>query len=265
MDVSLIFVNFRSALVLERALRSLDRARVPGMNYEVMVVNNDQEEVAQLNKLQQTHRFTLIANPINLGFGTAANQGAKIAKGQFLGFVNADSEWEHGTFTDIQSIFSEDEKVGIIGAKLVDNDSQPERWSGGQKATLFGLLLNNLPIISKLRANNALLKSENTAWVSGAALFIRKSLFEEMGGFDEAFFLYFEDMDLCQRVREKGFRIVKSPRLVVRHAGGGSDISLAKRKEAFYASQMRYFEKHRPSWETAVLRRLHLLRRRLTL
>ena len=85
--------------------------------------------------------------------------------------------------------------------------------------------------------------------MSGAALFVRKESFEAAGGFDERFFLYFEDMDLCSRVRSMGQRVAFYPEVVIRHLGGASSTSGHLQKREFYRSQRLYFEKHRPEAE----------------
>jgi GT2 family glycosyltransferase len=89
--------------------------------------------------------------------------------------------------------------------------------------------------------------------VSGCALFLRKDLFEELSGFDESFFLYYEDIDLCRRAKEKGITVSYRSDLPLIHLGGKSQPSLQAQKREYFRSQCRYFQKHRPYGERLLL------------
>lgn len=254
---SVIFVNYQSADILRRALRSL-----PEMwQLEIIVVNNDRSEERKLEALRREVDFSLVSSGENIGFGAGINLGALHAHGEYLFFLNPDAFWQWGTFSEISNFFRSHPRVAVIGAKLVDNAGFPEKWSVGMPMSFLELVRNNIGIPSSRR----ILESRTpigAGWVSGAALFVRTAVFEKMGGFDERFFLYFEDVDLCHRIREEGGSVVFYPDITIRHDGGGSCLSNSLQKSEFYRSQRLYFEKHRTKDERWVLSFLRFLFRK---
>ena len=255
---SLIFVNYHSAAALKRALHSFLEREPRARETEVVVVNNDAQEAGALRTLQELFGFALLENSTNRGFGAAANQGGRQARGEIFGFLNPDILWRTSVFEEAQKIFEERPAVGILGLGLVTPAGRPEPWSGGKEVTLWELLKNNLwrSRFSVRRPREALVARD---WVSGGALFIRRGLFKQLGGFDEKFFLYFEDVDLCRRAREQGAQVFWAPFLSLTHYGGQSHLSRQEQKRAFYRSQDQYLKKYatRPAYVCfRVLRRL---------
>lgn len=255
-EFSLIFVNYRSARYLSMALRSLFASEI-GSSFEVIVVNNDSQEERILTSLQRFFPFRLIQSGDNSGFGAGNNLGARVARGGIIGFVNPDTFWEDGKLEDIKKLFLEDFGMGVLGLRLVDENGDHEAWSAGSLPTLSRIVLNNIPLVETFRR-----VSEGAAveWVSGGALFVRRELFRELGGFDDRFFLYFEDADLCARAREAGYAVRLDPEIFLKHYGGKSHRSKKRQKNDFFRSQDLYFQKHRPVWEYFSLRFLRFLR-----
>ncbi|MDP3957058.1 MAG: glycosyltransferase family 2 protein [bacterium] len=254
-SISLIFVNYRSARYLAVALESLFSFERSTDFFEIIVVNNDPSESATLQSLQQATPFFLIENNENSGFSRAGNLGAKQAKGELLGFINPDVLWMGASLRKIAHVFGEDSQAGVLGMMLLDEKKRPEVWSAGPDPSLVALLLNNLfPLRKKFSAEK---KAFSVVWVSGGALFIRRGLFADIGDFDERFFLYFEDVDLCKAVRKLGFSVVCHPEFPLIHLGGKSQESKRLQKKHYYDSQEKYFEKHRPAWERIVLKFFH--------
>lgn len=258
-SISIIFVNYRSAGRLAAALESLFRIEGDRPDIEVIVVNNDREESLVLRGLRKTYRFLLLENEQNLGFGQAANIGACEARGGIIGFLNPDTVWQKKSLEEAGRIFGKNQQVGVVGMSLIGSDGRPEAWSFGKEPALRRVFCNNLWPFRKnpSREKTGLLAVD---WVSGGALFIRKNIFSDLGGFDGDFFLYFEDADLCRRVRETGYGVGLSLELLVVHHGGTSQTSFREQKRFFYASQDRYFRKHRPRWEFFLLKALRFLR-----
>ena len=244
--ISLIIVNYRSAGALRACLESLE---VDNSNVaiEYIVVNNDPSESEALSELGKRFPIRIITTSENIGFGAASNLGAEATRADILGFLNPDTRLIDGSLDDIISVFRAREEIGVVGATLVDAEGYPEHWSAGRTATLGSILGNHIGL-----SNGRMKRSDTptpTGFVSGAAFFIRKSLFENLGGFDERFFLYFEDMDLCLRARNRGLEVIRLPKPVFVHDGGASQLSRDEQKRHYYASQDIYFEKHRPKWE----------------
>ena len=249
--ISLVFVNYRSAQYLAAALRSLFSFERETDFFEVIVVNNDASESPALQELRRTFPFALIENGRNSGFGSGGNLGARQARGQILGFINPDVLWTGAHLRGITRLFDEDRSIGIVGMALLDTDRRPETWSAGDEPSLTNMLCNNI-----FPSGRSLWRKDGLSfpdWVSGGALFIRAPLFSEIGGFDERFFLYFEDVDLCMEARKRGFRAARHAAFSLIHLGGRSALSRGLRKKHFYASQKRYFDKRRPVWESKAL------------
>jgi N-acetylglucosaminyl-diphospho-decaprenol L-rhamnosyltransferase len=254
-DLSFIIVNYRSADALRTCLESLE-ADSSNVAIEYIVVNNDPSEQAGLDRLAERFPIRIIHSEENVGFGAASNTGAGAAGAEILGFLNPDTRLSRGSLRDISDYFYTHPEAGIAGATLIDRNGRPELWSAGPSATLFRILRNNLCFFNGMPPINS--GAMPVGFVSGAALFIRKPLFDELDGFDERFFLYFEDMDICLRARKRGARVVRLSEPVFAHEGGLSQCSDEEQKRQYYASQDIYFEKHRPKWEGQVMK---LLRR----
>jgi N-acetylglucosaminyl-diphospho-decaprenol L-rhamnosyltransferase len=255
---SLIIINFNSAQSLPGCLSSLRKTGLKAEDLEVIVVNNDTDEHDALDALRKQHEFSLIDAPENLGFGKANNLGARSARGDFLFFLNPDSRILSGSLADAAGYLRENPSFGILGCRLVTKDGSLQEWSAGTEVTLWDLVRNNLG----LPRSKALWESARplpAAWVSGAAMLMPRSLFEALGGFDESFFLYFEDVDLCRRANAFGREAVYFPHIDVEHRGGASSRSRKAQKRSFYASQDLYFRKHRPVWEGFMVRWLRRL------
>jgi len=254
-NISLIFVNYHSAWQLSLALKSLFLLE-ESKSFEVIVVNNDPRERFVLEYLQKNLSFLLIQNIENKGFASAANHGARFASGQILGFINPDTLWCQPTLAKIQNLFFTEKKLGVFGMTLLDSEREHEKWSGGKFPSLAMLLLNNLSPFSSRRTAE---EKEFFEWVSGGGFFISRSIFEELEGFDENFFLYFEDADLCLRVRKAEYAVMREPYMPLIHTGGKSSSSLTVQKKYFYESQKKFFRKNRPHHEFMVLQILHFL------
>lgn len=237
LDVSFIIVNFQSQEFLPECLSSIYKSG-KCINFEVIIVNND-ESVLNFPVAK------VINSGRNMGFGSACNLGSRSAQGEILCFLNPDTE----ILSDIKSIldfFSSRENAGIIGPKLITGENKLQSWCAGCEPGLMDLVKNNLgfPGSRKIWESK---KSIEADWVSGACLFIRKNVFQKINGFDEKFFMYAEDVDLCRRAREKGLRVIYSPEFSVRHFGGMSFKSLKDKinqKKLFYSSMFYYCKKY---------------------
>jgi len=153
----------------------------------------------------------LIKNKQNLGFARANNQALKISKGNYVYYLNPDTEVRPGAFRSMIDFMDAHPDVGLAGTRIVNPDGslQPSveyRYPGQRHA------------IQELKG----LKGD-IAWVLGASMITRRDLIQALGGFDESFFLYGEDLDLCMRIRKAGWPIGHIPDAVVVHWGGQSE------------------------------------------
>lgn len=237
--LSVIIVNYASKRYIAACISSLCD-KIGADKLEIIIVNNDQQE--NLDFLAQYPNVIVINLAKNIGFGAANNVGAQKATGKYILFLNPDTVIETATVDVALEKMEQDSALGMLGFKLVDADKNIQRWSFGQKdISLQSLIMENLSIFKNKQTAT---DKEEFAWVSGAAFMISKQLFSQIGGFDENFFLYYEDVDLCRRVKKEGKKIQFSTDIVVAHFGGGSHSDKNKQKVDYFLSQDYYFKKH---------------------
>ena len=250
--ISLVFVNYRSVWQLSSALRSLFEKEKDFSSFEVIVVNNYESEGRVLCELAKKLPIVIQNRERNDGYGTAANEGARLAQGEIVGFLNPDVEWLSPLLGGVRDFYRLNGS-GVLGLSLCDESGERERFAGGKAPSLLEIVKNKLwP--QRFRADSDVVVYD---WVSGGAIFLKKSDFESLQGFDEQFFLYFEDADLCVRAKMRGISIALDPSLQLKHKGGKSFRTVSEQKKHYYASQVRYFSKHRPFLEAVLLRFLH--------
>lgn len=255
--LSVIIVHYGSD---NRLFDCLEAIRLAGFCAcaEVIVVNNNPKQL--FLEAYPFAREVFVGK--NVGFGSASNRGAQEARGSVLFFLNPDTKMLSGNIPNsIQETFC-DQSVHAIGMRLVGKDFQQEAWSFGHQTTLNRVFWKHFLFFVR-GARNSVRGFRHVDWVSGGSLAIRKKDFEEIGGFDERFFLYFEDMDLCVRLSQAGKRVCWSDAGSILHIGGASFVSTKDQKKHYYTSQNLYFQKHRPKWEGALLAWMHWVRRRI--
>lgn len=234
-QLSIILINYRSANYLNNCLASIEGA-LPLLDHEIIIVNNDSLE----RELSFTASARVIHLEKNMGFAFAANVGAAQASGDTLLFLNPDTTFEFGNFVAVLEYLKNNKSVGIVGLQLTNASGGKESENYGKKITPLRLILNNILPKKNIHAATA----ETVDWVSGGALLIKKYSFEKLSGFDENFFLYYEDVDLCLRAKKLGFSVIFWPEISFRHASGKSFESLHEQKRIYYESQKYYFKKH---------------------
>jgi N-acetylglucosaminyl-diphospho-decaprenol L-rhamnosyltransferase len=236
-EISFIIVNYQSEKYLQKCIFSI-KEKVLGVDYEIIVVNNDSRGLE--NNLSSGVR--LINNGKNLGFGAACNVGARVAQGEMLCFLNPDTEITSNNTFQIIEKFQQDKNLGAVGPRLIIENGKTQWWCAGRDVSFWQLLKNNLGIIESKKIWES--EKELLAdWVSGAALFARKDIFEKIEGFDERFFMYAEDMDLCRRIRGSGYKVLYCPEFLILHKGGKSRDNIFKQKLQFFRSSFYYLLK----------------------
>jgi len=239
-QLSIILVNYRSENNLLQCLLSLERFLID-INHEIVIVNNDAEEFL-LEIKKNFPQAVIIEQKENVGFGRAINAGAEISEGEILFILNPDTEILDD-LNPIVEILEKNPEIGAVGPKLLGENGKIQEWSTGVEISFLDLIRNNLGLPRSKKIWESLATRE-TYWISGAALFIPREIFLQMGGFDENFFMYFEDNDLCRRIRGVGKKLLYFPEVAIRHWGGKSSQDSQKQKQYFFASQDYYFQKH---------------------
>ena len=226
-EVSAVVVSFNSADDLPDCLRSLRSEGVA----DVVVVDNASADssVEVVRRLDPDAR--LVQTGANLGFGTAANRGVAMTTGDHVLILNPDTVVEPGTVKALSEALDRDPGMAAVGPRLenVDGSLYPSVRRFPDLMVAFGHAFLGLvwPRNPATRRYRMLdwdhdLPAPRVDWVSGACVLVRRSAFEMVGGFDEGYFMYVEDVDLCWRLGQAGWRIGYEPAGRVVHALGGS-------------------------------------------
>lgn len=252
-DLSVTICSWNTRDYLDRCLASVF-AQQDGVSLEVIVIDNASEDGSADMVEQKYPSVRLIRNERNLGFGAGHNQGFAIATGEFLMPINSDAVVHPNCFHRLVSFMRENPNVGIAAPKLLNPDGSLQ-YSCRRFPTPAAALFRNTPL-GKLFPNNRFAREylmqdwdhnepRDVDWVSGAAFCLRAKVYREIGGFDEQFFMYLEDVDLCKRVHDAGYRVVYVPDAVVTHVIGASTDRVANRMiRQFHKSMLLYYSKH---------------------
>ncbi|MDP2649251.1 MAG: glycosyltransferase family 2 protein [bacterium] len=221
-QISIIILTFNSAKFIKELLQSLfDRYKkdIEEEKIEIILVDNASGD-GTIQKVKD-FKLKLIENKENIGFAAGINAGAKHAKGKYLLFLNPDSKLWKGSFYDLVSIFEKDGKIGIVGGKILDEYGKPEN-SAGKFLGLLGTLLLSLGLDELLNYRFSPKTNRQVDFASGGFMMIRSDIFEKLSGFDENYFMYVEDIDLCLRARKENYKTYFSPDAAIFHKGQGS-------------------------------------------
>ena len=229
-QTSVVIVSFNTREILRACLtRLFEVAR--GLALEVIVVDNHSRDASADMVERDFPTVKLLRSEVNLGFAAANNLGFKRARGEFILLLNPDALLEPGALHKALAHIAADPAIGMGGGRLIDKAGRMQ-----PSARLYPSLLNEILVISGLAArfphsrffgrfDRTWDDSNRPApvdWVPGAFALIRRSALDAVGAFDERFFLYYEEVDLCLRLRQAGWGIWYWPDVVIRHWGGES-------------------------------------------
>lgn len=256
---SVVVVTHCSLATIERCL---DRVFASSARVEAIVVDNASDDgtggqVARRAAAETRLRF--IGNADNRGFAVACNQGAAMARGDVLLFLNPDAFIATDTIRTLADRLATHPDIGLIGCRVVDEAGRPHGpqrrreptwWRSLMSLTGLARLERRWPALAGIESSaetGSLQPQEDVDAVNGAVMMLPHRVFERIGGFDEGFVLHAEDLDLCRRVRDEGWRVVLADDVTVTHIGGVSG-----RRRPFWVewqktrSLWRYFRKHEP-------------------
>lgn len=246
MTISTVIVTYNSQNTIKDCLENLLKESVS----EIFVIDNSSTD-RTVEIVRSFSKVNLIENKENIGFGSANNIGARKSSLDYILFLNPDTVVESGSIAALANYLDQYSNVAAVGPALSDENGkvQPERAALPTFLTEI-LVLTNLHKLSFFqRFVYAIPTPETTQQVDhlmGAALMIRRKVFDEVGGFDEKFFLWFEETDLLKRIKDKGYKIVYYPKSKVVHIGSQSSklINSIKRQQIWNRSLLYYFKKH---------------------
>jgi N-acetylglucosaminyl-diphospho-decaprenol L-rhamnosyltransferase len=249
-DLSIIIVNWNTCNLLVKCLDSIFET-VRASAYEIIVVDNSSTD----DSVEMVHtRFPsvrLIANQQNVGFTQANNQALAASCGRYVLLLNSDTEVQPGALNAMVRFMDGHPAAGAAGAHLLNPDG-----SFQASHTDFPTLWREFLILSSL--GRALLcpsypsygpevekGPQRADYIEGACLLVRRKAVEQVGGLDEGFFMYAEEVDWCYRMKQAGWEVWYLPKVRIIHHGGGSSRQRKTRMEAeLYRSRIRFFRKH---------------------
>lgn len=247
---SVVVVNWNSGNQLRACIGSVSNCNY-GSACEIIVVDNGSTD-SSAELFNDSSIFNLIHAGVNLGFGKACNLGAKQANAEYLLFLNPDAAVYPGTLKKALTFMQDptNAQVGICGVQLVDESGHVARScarfpsAGGLVAHAIGLD-RIFPRLGHFMAEWPHDTTREVDHVIGAFFLVRRALFESLGGFDERFFVYLEDLDFSLRARQAGWRTVYLADVQAFHAGGGTSKQV-KARRLFYSlrSRLSYAAKH---------------------
>ena len=252
-EVSVVVVNYRTENFLPACLESLKKAASSASIDLVLIDNSKGRGAAEILK-QYFPDAKLIENERNAGYAKAVNQGVGVSNSEFVFVVNPDTVAKEGSLDELVGFMREYPDAGIVGPKLVNPDGTTQ-LSCRRFYTMKTILLRRT-FLGKMFKNSASVKrhlmqewdhnsTREVDWVMGAAMMVRKAAISEVGPMDERFFLYFEDVDWCYRMRTLGWKVYYFPssELVHHYRRQSAEARFGKAKRAHLESWLRFSEK----------------------
>jgi GT2 family glycosyltransferase len=255
--VSVVIVNYNSGAYLARCLASL-AAGCAGLPWEAVVVDNGSTDGSAASCEGCEGRVRFIHTDSNLGFACAANIGVRATSAPYVLFLNPDARLTPAAITPLAGELETHSDTAVVAPLILNEDGTPQGNARGDPSMMTGLLgraslirrlLPSFPGVGRnvVSPGNRSEQRVPVDWVSGACCLVRRQAFDHVGGFDEGYFLYWEDADLCRRIRQRGGRIFFRPdrdAVVIHTIGRSSQGVSGQAWSAFHESAYRYYATH---------------------
>jgi GT2 family glycosyltransferase len=256
-ELALLIVNYNAGDDLRRALESV-AGECAGYEWEAVVVDNASTDGSASHVAAFAPRATLLRNDVNVGFGRAVNQAAAASSAPLLLIMNPDCRLSAGAVAALRAVLDAEPSCAVVGPRVLDPDGAVQGSARGDPDMLTGLfgrtgrLRGLAPSLAAARRNvvvdDAIRSGQRSVvvdWVSGACMLVRREAFAAVGGFDERYFLYWEDADLCRRLRSRGFQVrYVAGATAVHRVGRSSRTSAVASIRAFHDSAYLYYATH---------------------
>ena len=250
-ELSIIIVNYNTKTLLRDCLRSIIE-NTQGLEYEIVVIDNGSTDGSQDMMKELYPKITFHENKKNVGFSKANNLGFRMCCGDYILFLNSDTIIIGNAITTMLAYLKHHPDTGIVGPKIYNAAKKPSRSYMrfldikvlflGSKYLSWCMDVENYRIHYDTYDYTA---TRNVPWMSGACLMMSRKIFLEAGCFDEDYFLYLEDMDLCLQVKKKGYANIFLPSAEIIHLFGGSTKPQEmKINEIYKKSAAHYFRKN---------------------
>jgi GT2 family glycosyltransferase len=256
MKLSIVIVSYNTCRLLNQCIFSIQRET--NTNYEIIVIDNDSKDGSYEMLINRYPKVKVIRNQKNVGFAKANNQGFAIASGKYYLMLNPDTVILEGALDKLVNFMDGNNDIGICGPRNVDPDGKlqyscdhfPSVWNNLWSYINFA---NLFPEVKTFRRSQMMYwdysELRDVDKVMGSCLIIRSELYKKLNGLDENYFMYFEETDLCYRVRNLGYRVVFHPEAKIIHYGGESsksqheEIYINDKIATYYYESQKYFFK----------------------
>jgi N-acetylglucosaminyl-diphospho-decaprenol L-rhamnosyltransferase len=258
-DVSVVVVSFNTRDLLARCLETVREQAGPSL--EVVVVDNGSTDGSVRYVRERFPEVTVLPLGENRGFAAANNAAFARCRGEYVLLLNSDTFLHDGALAALVDAARRHPRAAAVGPRLLNGDGSLQRsaWPFPQarrlllEAVTLHRPLARLGLVEDLRlwAHD---DERAVDFLIGACLLVRRHALDEVGGFDEGFWLYGEEADLCWRLSQRGWQVVLAPDAVATHVGGASSAASAPRLRHFYRGQKRFLLKHGPRGAWALAR-----------
>lgn len=247
MTTSVVIVTYNSLDVIGECLRSLREHE--GEQVSVVLVDNASQDGTAVLVEKEFPWVRVHREKTNRGLSVGINVGARATESEFIFLLNPDTVLTGPLLAELSQFMDSDSAIGAAGPKIINPDGTLQ-LSCRRYPTMWSSLFNRSSLLTKLAPRNRVssdylmtdfdhTSSRDVDWLSGAALMVRRAAFERVGGMDESYFMYFEDVDLCHRLHDAGYRVVYYPQVELVHHISQSSGPLANRT---------IVERHRAMW-----------------
>ncbi len=259
MKLSIIILNYKTCNLTKQCIKNIVNLNLQ-FKYEIIVVDNNSKDEIEKIMREEFPIFTFIQTKENKGMGAGNNVGIKKAKGEYILILNPDVVVWENSIENLLNFIEQNEKIGCVAPKLLYSNKtyQESRYRFPRSFLLPVFIRTALGKLNKNILDEYFMKNVSTEqshkidWARGSALLIRKSVLDKIQGFDEKFFFYLEDMDLCRRIREANYEVwyVSESNMIhyySRESYGGKWINDLTKKMAWIhiGSWIKYFIKWR--------------------
>lgn len=257
MKLSIIVLSYNTKALTIKCIKSLlsqYKKELDTAILEIVLTDNASADgtVEKIQSQSWRTKIKIIQNDKNYGFSKGNNMGAKKALGEYVLFLNSDTEVKDQGFLKMVKFLSENPKVGILGGRLLNPDGSRQP-SSGKFYTLGNLIIMLLGLEKFGLLRESPRNVKRVDWVSGACLMIKKDLFKKLSGFDENFFMYIEDMELCFRAKKKDFETYFYPDVKVLHkelGSGNREFAVSQ----IYKGLLYFYKRHKSFWQFSIVR-----------
>ncbi len=220
--LSFVIVNFNSSRLVKSCVESIKKWGAG--EYEIIVVDNTSREEDK-NELRKIEGIKIIELSINRGYAAGINCGVKASKGEYTVLMNPDVVFQ-SPLDSIFPFFNKNPRAGAVGIRLLNRDgtiqqtcfSFPNIFVPLCRRTFFGKTRFGKMVLEKYTIDCAkIMEPRKVDWIMGACVFMRREVFEKIGGMDERYFLYFEDIDLCKSLWRAWYEVWHFPQVVATH------------------------------------------------